>query len=152
MIAISSVFQSAWDQLPVLLEGIPRPLRADERTCGKPTVIRLASQPTYHRVGKTREQSYAPVAKRSVVIGGHKTSVSLEEAFWSSMKEIAGARHITLSDLVSEIDRNRDQGNLSSAIRLQVLAHYRNQMMPSDLPSSLPRTYSGSSPQPTSSS
>lgn len=72
----------------------------------------------------------SPVAKRSVVIGGHKTSVSLEEAFWSGIKEIAGARSITLSDLVSEIDRKRDQGNLSSAIRLQVLAHYRDQMPP----------------------
>lgn len=78
----------------------------------------------------------SPVAKRSIVIGGHKTSVSLEEAFWSSMKEIAGARRITLSDLVSEIDRKRDQGNLSSAIRLQVLAHYRDQMPPSDPPAS----------------
>jgi predicted DNA-binding ribbon-helix-helix protein len=79
----------------------------------------------------------SPVAKRSIVIGGHKTSVSLEEAFWSGIKEIAGARSITLSDLVSEIDRKRDQGNLSSAIRLQVLAHYRDQMPPSNLPGSL---------------
>jgi hypothetical protein len=38
----------------------------------------------------------SPVAKRSIIIGGHKTSVSLEEAFWSGMKEIAGARSITL--------------------------------------------------------
>jgi predicted DNA-binding ribbon-helix-helix protein len=67
----------------------------------------------------------SPVAKRSIVVGGHKTSVSLEQAFWSGMKEIAGARSITLSDLVSEIDRHRNQGNLSSAIRLKVLAHYR---------------------------
>jgi predicted DNA-binding ribbon-helix-helix protein len=76
----------------------------------------------------------SPVAKRSIVVGGHKTSVSLEEAFWSGIKEIAGARSITMSDLVSEIDRKRDQGNLSSAIRLQVLAHYRNQIPTSDLP------------------
>lgn len=72
----------------------------------------------------------SPVAKRSIVIDDHKTSVSLEEAFWSGMKEIAGARSITLSDLVSEIDRNRDHRNLSSAIRLKVLAHYRDQMPP----------------------
>jgi predicted DNA-binding ribbon-helix-helix protein len=76
----------------------------------------------------------SPVAKRSIVVGGHKTSVSLEEAFWSGIKEIAGARSITMSDLVSEIDRKRDQGNLSSAIRLQVLAHYRSQIAPPDLP------------------
>jgi predicted DNA-binding ribbon-helix-helix protein len=76
----------------------------------------------------------SPVAKRSIVVGGHKTSVSLEEAFWSGIKEIADARRITMSNLVSEIDRKREQGNLSSAIRLQVLAHYRNQIPPSDLP------------------
>ncbi|MGM4890970.1 ribbon-helix-helix domain-containing protein [Tardiphaga sp. 862_B3_N4_1] len=76
----------------------------------------------------------SPVAKRSIVVGGHKTSVSLEEAFWSGIKEIADARRITMSNLVSEIDRKRDQGNLSSAIRLQVLAHYRSQIPSSDLP------------------
>ncbi|MDR6659021.1 putative DNA-binding ribbon-helix-helix protein [Tardiphaga robiniae] len=70
----------------------------------------------------------SPVAKRSIVVGGHKTSVSLEEAFWSGIKEIADVRSIPMTDLVSEIDRKRDQGNLSSAIRLQVLAHYRNQI------------------------
>ena len=72
----------------------------------------------------------SPVAKRSIVVGGHKTSVSLEEAFWNSMKEIAHARSVTLSDLVSEIDRKRDHGNLSSAIRLSVLDHYRAQTAP----------------------
>jgi predicted DNA-binding ribbon-helix-helix protein len=79
----------------------------------------------------------SPVAKRSIVVGGHKTSVSLEEAFWSGIKEIAGSRSITMSDLVSEIDRKRDQGNLSSAIRLQVLAHYRNQIPLSTLPTGM---------------
>jgi predicted DNA-binding ribbon-helix-helix protein len=79
----------------------------------------------------------SPVAKRSIVVGGHKTSVSLEEAFWSGIKEIADARRITMSNLVSEIDRKREQGNLSSAIRLQVLAHYRNQIPLSDLPAGL---------------
>jgi predicted DNA-binding ribbon-helix-helix protein len=64
--------------------------------------------------------------KRSIVVGGHKTSVSLEEAFWSSMKEISQARGVTLSDLVGEIDANRQQGNLSSAIRLFVLDQFRN--------------------------
>jgi predicted DNA-binding ribbon-helix-helix protein len=50
-------------------------------------------------------------AKRSIVVAGHQTSVSLEEAFWNG----------TLSELVGEIDHNRRQGNLSSAIRLFVL-------------------------------
>jgi predicted DNA-binding ribbon-helix-helix protein len=67
----------------------------------------------------------SPVVKRSVVVGGHKTSVSLEEAFWSSLKEISGQRGMTLSEMVGEIDTNRQQGNLSSAIRLFVLDHVR---------------------------
>jgi predicted DNA-binding ribbon-helix-helix protein len=68
----------------------------------------------------------SPVIKRSIVVGGHKTSVSLEEAFWSGMKDIAGERGNTLSDLVSEIDGSRQQGNLSSAIRLFVLEHFKD--------------------------
>ena len=69
----------------------------------------------------------SPVVKRSIVIAGHKTSVSLEDAFWRSLKEIAGNREITLSDLVASIDTDRQAGNLSSAIRLFVLDHYRAQ-------------------------
>ncbi len=68
----------------------------------------------------------SPVVKRSIVIAGHKTSVSLEDAFWQSLKEIADERSMTLSDLVSSIDTDRRHGNLSSAIRLFVLDHYRN--------------------------
>ena len=67
----------------------------------------------------------SPVVKRSIVIAGHKTSVSLEDAFWKGLKEIAVSRHMTLSDLVSTIDSERQHGNLSSAIRLFVLDHYR---------------------------
>ena len=65
------------------------------------------------------------VVKRSIVIAGHKTSVSLEDAFWKALKEIAGGRKITLSDLVASIDTDRRVGNLSSAIRLFVLDFYR---------------------------
>ena len=68
----------------------------------------------------------SPVVKRSIVVAGHKTSVSLEEAFWNGMKEISALRNITLSELVGEIDNNRQQGNLSSAIRLFVLDHFRS--------------------------
>ena len=68
----------------------------------------------------------SPVIKRSIVIAGHKTSVSLEDAFWQGLKEIADDRSMTLSDLVSTIDTDRRHGNLSSAIRLFVLDHYRN--------------------------
>jgi predicted DNA-binding ribbon-helix-helix protein len=69
----------------------------------------------------------SPVVKRSIVIAGHKTSVSLEDAFWKGLKEIASGRNMTLSDLVATIDGGRRQGNLSSAIRLFVLDHYRAQ-------------------------
>jgi predicted DNA-binding ribbon-helix-helix protein len=67
----------------------------------------------------------SPVVKRSIVIAGHKTSVSLEDAFWKGLKEIANGRELTLSDLVASIDTDRRHGNLSSAIRLFVLDHYR---------------------------
>lgn len=70
----------------------------------------------------------SPVVKRSIVIAGHKTSVSLEDAFWSALKEIAITRRITLSDLVGSIDAERQHGNLSSAIRLFVLDHYQCRM------------------------
>ena len=66
------------------------------------------------------------VLKRSIVIAGHKTSVSLEDAFWDSLKEIAGERNMTLADLVASIDANRNHSNLSSAIRLFVLGVYRD--------------------------
>jgi predicted DNA-binding ribbon-helix-helix protein len=67
----------------------------------------------------------SPVIKRSIVIAGHKTSVSLEDAFWTGLKDIAVGRHMTLSDLVAAIDTGRSHGNLSSAIRLFVLSHYQ---------------------------
>ena len=68
----------------------------------------------------------SPVVKRSIVIAGHKTSVSLEDAFWTGLKDIAGSRDMTLSELVASIDTDRRHGNLSSAIRLFVLDHYRS--------------------------
>ncbi|HEY7230582.1 MAG TPA: ribbon-helix-helix domain-containing protein [Pseudolabrys sp.] len=66
------------------------------------------------------------VAKRSVAIGGHKTSVSLEDEFWAQLRGIAGAKHIPLSRLIAEIDEARECGNLSSALRLYVLEHSRD--------------------------
>ncbi|WP_420135008.1 ribbon-helix-helix domain-containing protein [Rhodopseudomonas sp.] len=71
----------------------------------------------------------SPVVKRSIVVAGHKTSVSLEEAFWNGMKEISSVRDLTLSELVGEIDGNRQQGNLSSAIRLFVLDYFRSRAL-----------------------
>ena len=68
------------------------------------------------------------VVKRSIVVAGHKTSVSLEDAFWNGLKEIVRERHMTLSELIAEIDAQRQLGNLSSAVRLFVLDFYRNQL------------------------
>jgi len=68
----------------------------------------------------------SPIVKRSIVIGGHKTSVSLEDAFWRGLKEIARTQRMTLSNMVGEIDKARRQANLSSAIRLFVLDRVRN--------------------------
>jgi predicted DNA-binding ribbon-helix-helix protein len=68
------------------------------------------------------------VVKRSIVIRGHKTSVSLEDPFWNVLKEIAAGRDLTLSDLVASIDSKRQYGNLSSSIRLFVLDYYRGQL------------------------
>jgi predicted DNA-binding ribbon-helix-helix protein len=65
------------------------------------------------------------IVKRSIVIDGHKTSVSLEDAFWSDLKKIAHAQQETLSKLVTKIDETRRHGNLSSAIRLFVLEYFR---------------------------
>ena len=66
------------------------------------------------------------VVKRSIVIGGHKTSVRLEHAFWQAFKEIAILRNMSLSELAMTIDAQRN-GNLSSAIRLFVLEFSRSQ-------------------------
>jgi predicted DNA-binding ribbon-helix-helix protein len=68
------------------------------------------------------------VVKRSIVVGGHKTSVSLEDEFWAALKKIALRHRITLSDLVGSIDSQRQHGNLSSAVRLFVLNHYRQRV------------------------
>jgi predicted DNA-binding ribbon-helix-helix protein len=68
------------------------------------------------------------VVKRSIIVAGHKTSVSLEEPFWSGLKEIAAKRDATVSEVVATIDRERELANLSSAIRLFVLGFYRNRL------------------------
>jgi predicted DNA-binding ribbon-helix-helix protein len=66
------------------------------------------------------------VLRHSIMLDGHKTSVALEDAFWSGLKEIADAKGITVSAMIAEIDKNRRHGNRSSAIRQFVLDHVRN--------------------------
>ena len=71
----------------------------------------------------------SPVIKRSIMIAGHKTSVSLEDSFWKALKEIAKARRQSVPELIGSIDSERQMGNytgnLSLAIRVFVLDYYR---------------------------
>ena len=80
------------------------------------------------------------VVKRSILVGGHKTSVSLEDAFWTDLKKIAQDRQVTLSELVTKIDGAREQSNLSSAIRLFVLHHFHNENKRMDVAKTHPST------------
>jgi predicted DNA-binding ribbon-helix-helix protein len=63
--------------------------------------------------------------KRSLSIAGHRTSVSLEEPFWTGLKVIAATEQCALADLIARIDAGRGENNLSSALRLRVLAHFQ---------------------------
>lgn len=77
------------------------------------------------------------IIKRSVELNGHKTSVSLEDEFWTSLRTIANQQDISLPTLLQTIDAGRLGANLSSAIRVFVLSHYRNRGAP-DAVSRLP--------------
>lgn len=70
----------------------------------------------------------SPVVKRSIVLAGRQTSVSLEDAFWNRLRVIAGEREMTLSELIASIDSHRRHSNLSSALRLFVLDFYCSQV------------------------
>lgn len=61
------------------------------------------------------------ICKRSLAIAGHRTSISLEEAFWQGLRQIAQHRNLSIAALVAEIDAARGAANLSSAIRVFVL-------------------------------
>ena len=71
--------------------------------------------------GGARNAGNAIVAKRSLTIAGHRTSISLEDAFWSRLKALAKDRDQPLSELIAHIDASRGEANLSSAIRVFVL-------------------------------
>ena len=74
----------------------------------------------------------SPIIKHSIVVAGRRTAVSLEDAFWEGLREIAKERNETLKDLVSKINADRQMFNLSSAIRLFVLHYYRNRPGPGE--------------------
>jgi predicted DNA-binding ribbon-helix-helix protein len=63
--------------------------------------------------------------KRSLSVAGHRTSISLEEPFWDGLKTIARAQGCSLAEFVASVDAARGSANLSSALRVRVLAHYR---------------------------
>lgn len=71
--------------------------------------------------------------KRSIVLNGHKTSVSLEKEFWNGLREIAALQNIKLTTLAQQIDQGRNGGNLSSAIRVFVFNQLRAASPPSSL-------------------
>jgi predicted DNA-binding ribbon-helix-helix protein len=105
-----------------LIWAISRPDRFDAKLRDRARTELLKRTPlTFFR----RLEMSSTVVKRSIVLAGHKTSVSLEDAFWKSLKEIAISRGTTLSCLVTSIDIERQQGNLSSCLRLFVLNYYR---------------------------
>ena len=74
---------------------------------------------------KRGEQMTSTIVKHTIEVAGRKTSLSLEDAFWQSLKNIARNRRTTLRDLVAKIYSDRTHGNLSSAVRLFVLNHYK---------------------------
>ena len=80
-----------------------------------------------HALPCERDPMNSKIAKRSIVIAGHKTSVSIEKQFWRALKEIARDQRMSLSTIVLNIKTGR-QGNLSSSIRLYVLDRLRAQI------------------------
>jgi predicted DNA-binding ribbon-helix-helix protein len=84
-------------------------------------MAKLTSATASGRGGSTRSL----VLKRSIVIAGQRSSISLEDDFWHALREIAIRRNMRLSELVASIDAERAHANLSSAIRLFILDFYR---------------------------
>jgi predicted DNA-binding ribbon-helix-helix protein len=76
-------------------------------------------------VSRPAKNGESRVLKRSVRIGEHKTSFTVEEEFWRGLKEISLVKQLPLANLLADIDRDREHANLSSAVRLYVLDHYR---------------------------
>ena len=90
--------------------------------------MNVSSRPSHTTVKADENVTSPSILKRSIVLGGHKTSVSLEDEFWISLRQIAGTRRESLSELIGTIDAERKLGNLSSAIRMFVLGYYRDRL------------------------
>ena len=79
---------------------------------------------------KNHRNPASPVAKRSIMLAGNKTSVSLEKSFWDGLNEIAAEERITRSALIERIDTDRIDHNLSSSIRIFVLNYFKTLSQP----------------------
>jgi predicted DNA-binding ribbon-helix-helix protein len=114
----------------------------------RPCRTRRHCKPPSRLAGCTIEMVRVPmksqIVKRSVVIAAHRKSISLEEIVWRSLKEIATYRDMTLVALLATIDSRRNQGDLSSAIRLFVLNFYREQLEIQDRHKAIEATLRGS--------
>ena len=86
-------------------------------TCAEMKSSRAALRPS-------RAAMKSLILKRSIMIAGKKTSVSLEDEFWQALKQIAAGLDMKMAELVHQIGQQREYGNLSSALRLFVLEHY----------------------------
>jgi predicted DNA-binding ribbon-helix-helix protein len=76
-------------------------------------------------VTEVEGQLKSPIVKRSIMIAGHRTSISLEDAFWKGLKEIAAKHDMSVQNVVAAVHGGRHRGNLSSTLRLFVLEYYR---------------------------
>jgi predicted DNA-binding ribbon-helix-helix protein len=74
---------------------------------------------------QVERQMKSPIVKRSIMIAGHRTSISLEDAFWKGLKEIAAKHDMSVQNVVAAVHGGRHRGNLSSTLRLFVLEYYR---------------------------
>ena len=78
------------------------------------------------------ENNSTRIRKRSVLLAGHQTSVSVEDIFWDHLVQIAKKQGLSINDLITKLDANRT-GNLSSAIRICVLNHVLETKSPPNL-------------------
>ena len=74
----------------------------------------------------TRSPSPSALAIRNIVVAGRRTSVRLEALMWDSLRDIARKRGVSLTDLVTEIDSQRDRLSLTAAIRVYIVDFYRS--------------------------
>ena len=96
--------------------------KADKRLVeSERALARLASTPAGLRPLMPTDAASARVVKRSLVIAGHRTSISIEDAFWRRLRRIALERGLSLNGLAATVDASRGDANLSSAIRVFVL-------------------------------